>query len=100
MQNLLDCQIAKDGIDFIENKNKVLKESIRYRFIYENISSLTDSLDTAMLLGNLETWSKWYNMVYCKSIPPCNPTNVIYCNIFISEIEPVFCTTPITITEL
>jgi hypothetical protein len=100
MQNLLDCQIAKDGIDFIENKNKVLRDSIRYRFLYENANNLTDNLETAMVLGNLETWSKWYNIVYCKTITPCITTNIVYCNVFISEVESIGCTSLLTITEL
>jgi len=96
MQNLLDCSIAKDALEYVNIKNKVLVESIRYRFIYENSTSLTDNTE----IYNLSTWYKWYTAYYCKQDPICLPTTLIFCNLYISEIDAALCTETITIEEI
>lgn len=99
MQNLLSCSILNDGLDYIINKNKVARQSLRYRFIYEQRNKLSvDNLHSE--LGALETWHKWYTIVYCKPVVVCPVTKITYCNLNISEVESIGCTSPINIIEI
>lgn len=98
MHDLLDCQILKDGVDYARGYNKVLKESLRYRFLFEHKD--VDDYTVRYNINHLLNWYKWYNITYCKTIPLCPTTKTIYCGVDVIEIADIACIPDITITEI
>lgn len=99
MQNLLDCQILKDGLDSIKGQNKVIRDSLRYRFLYENTKNV-NNIEVQYNLDYLSNWYKWYNTTYCKTLQPCLTTNTVTCIIYVSELYDATCISDFIVTEI
>lgn len=98
MQNLLDCSILKDGLDTARGNNKVLRESLRYRFLYKN-KDIGD-VEYQANLNHLNNWYKWYTITYCKKITPCVPVVIIQCGTYAVEVPIIRCSTDIIVQEI
>lgn len=99
MQDLLSCSILRDGMDYIIKRNKIAKESVRYRWLYNNYNMI-DIEHKHYDINNLENWLKWYTFNFCKQDVPCLESQTYFCDTTITEIPKFECTSDLTIIEI